>query len=58
VQECRDDTPVARSGRLTRELRQQTLMDFEIPPVDPVVVGDDHSCKLDILLHQRLQPRV
>ena len=44
VQQRRDDPQVARDGCLTREQRQQTLMDFEIAPVDPVVVGDDHSC--------------
>ena len=42
---------------LTREQPQQALMDFEIAPVDPTIVGDDHSCLLDVLVHQRLERR-
>jgi hypothetical protein len=41
VQHRGDDPQVAGDRRLTGEQREDSLMDLQVAPVDPVVVGDD-----------------
>ena len=58
VQQRRDDPQVGRDRCLAREQRQDPLVDLQVAPVDPVVVGDDHPGQLDVLVGDRLERAV
>ena len=51
------DAQVRRHRRLQREQRQDALMDLEVAPVDPIVVGDDHARELHVLVLDGLEAR-
>ena len=58
MQQRRQQPQVVGGRRLAREQRQHALMDLEVAPVDPVVVGDDHAGQLDVLVVDRLERAV
>jgi hypothetical protein len=55
VQERRDQAQVGRDRRLRREQGEDLLVDLEVAPVEPVVVGDDQLRELDVLVLDRLE---
>jgi hypothetical protein len=55
VQQRGDDAQVGRHRRLTREQRQDPLVDLQVAAVDAVVVGRDHAGELDVLVADRLE---
>ncbi len=58
MQQRRHEPQVARHGRLEGEEREDALVHLEVPPVDAVVVGDDHLGELDVLVAERLEDAV
>jgi len=50
VQQRGNDPQIARDRRLTREHRQDALLDVQRSPFDPVTVGDRHPGQLDVLV--------
>jgi hypothetical protein len=55
VEYRRDQTEVARHGRLEREQRQDSLVHLQVAAVDEVVLGDHEARQLHVALLQRLQ---
>jgi hypothetical protein len=55
VQQRCDDPQVAGDRRLAREQRQHALVNLQVPPVDPVIIGDHHPGQLDIPVADRLE---
>ena len=55
MQQRRDEPQVAGDGRLQRQQGQDPLVHLQEPPVEAIVVGDDHLRQLDVLVLERLQ---
>ena len=58
VQQRGDDPQIAGHRRLPGEKREDALVDLEVAPVDPVVVGHDHADQLNMLVADRLEGAV
>ncbi len=53
-----NEPQVAGDRRLTREQRQDALLNVKAAPFDPVPIGDGHSRQLDVLVFDRFQRSV
>jgi len=55
VKQGRDEAQVAGHRGLPREQREDALVDLQVAPVEPVVVGDHHPRELHVLAGQRVE---
>ena len=55
MQDGRNQAQVAGDGRLACQQRQHALLDFQVAPVDAVVVGHHHFRERDVLGAYRRQ---
>ena len=46
---------VGRHGRLGRQQREDSLLDFQVPAVDLVIIRYDHAGQLHVLVGDRLE---